>query len=168
VPINLVKQVIPILLERGHVARPWLGVQGQFVVPELKELLRLPLVDGFLVEATEPGSPADRKGLQGGLFEITVNGQPVLLGGDIITELNGVAIDDPEKLGRTLGALQVGSALKVKVFRSGKTETVDLTLEERPVMPWDGPGRRTAETPAPSRTGGAALRSPANRRTLFF
>ena len=167
VPINLVKQVIPILLERGHVVRPWLGVQGQFVVPELKELLRLPLVDGFLVEATEPGSPADRKGVQGGLFEITVNGQPVLLGGDIITELNGVAIDNPDKLGRTLGALQVGSPVKLKLSRGGKSETVDLTLEERPVMPWDGPGGRTGATAAAAKTG-AAVRSPANRRTLYF
>ena len=59
VPVNLIKEVIPQLLERGRVVRPWFGVQGQFVVPVLKELLRVPLVDGFLVEAVEPGSPAE-------------------------------------------------------------------------------------------------------------
>jgi serine protease Do len=167
VPINLVKQVIPYLLEKGRVIRPWLGVQGQFVAPELKELLRLPLVDGFLVEATEPGSPAERKGLQGGLFEITVNGQPVLLGGDIITEFNGVAIDAAEKLGRILSDLQVGSVVRLKVNRGGKTEPLEVTLEERPVMPWDGPGRRSSAA-APSAKTGASGRSPRAGRTFFF
>jgi serine protease Do len=167
VPINLVRQVIPHLLEKGRVIRPWLGVQGQFVAPELKELLRLPLVDGFLVEATEPGSPAERKGLQGGLFEITVNGQPVLLGGDIITEFNGVAIDAAEKLGRILSDLQVGSVVKLKVVRGGKAEVIEVALEERPVMPWDGPGRRTGTTAGSGRTA-AAGRSLRATRTFFF
>jgi S1-C subfamily serine protease len=166
VPINLVRQVIPFLLERGRVIRPWLGVQGQFVAPELKELLRLPLVDGFLVEATDPGSPAERKGLQGGLFEITVNGQPVLLGGDIITELNGVAVAAPETLGRILGGLQVGSLVRLTFARGGKTETVEVTLEERPVMPWDGSRRSGAASP-PAQAG-AAGRLPGTGRTLFF
>ena len=62
VPIDLVKSVIPQLLDKGRVVRPWLGVQGQFVAPALKELLRIPLVDGFLVEAVEPGSPAEQQG----------------------------------------------------------------------------------------------------------
>jgi len=61
VPVNLIREVIPQLLEQGRVVRPWFGVQGQFVVPVLKELLRVPLVDGFLVEAVEPGSPAEDK-----------------------------------------------------------------------------------------------------------
>jgi serine protease Do len=143
VPIDLVRDVIPSLVEKGRLVRPWLGVQGQFVAPELKDLLRIALVDGFLVEAVEPGSPAELKGLQGGLFELTVQGQPVLLGGDIITEVNGSAIDDPASLAKTLGDLQVGSTLKVTFVRDGKKATAEITLVEKPVMSSGVLGRRS-------------------------
>ncbi len=167
VPANLIRDVIPQLLDLGRVVRPWFGVQGQFVVPVLKELLRVPLVDGFLVEAVEPGSPAERQGLQGGLFEITIQGQPVLLGGDIITQINGVAIDDPGKLAQTLGGLKVGSVLKVTAERDGKARTVDLTLGERPVLLWDVPGSRTGGGPATT-TGTPVRGRTATGRTILF
>ena len=162
VPVNLIKDVIPQLVEKGHLVRPWLGVQGQFVAPELKLLLRIELVDGFLVEAVEPGSPAEQKGLRGGLFELTVEGQPVLLGGDIITEINGAAIADPAQLGKTLGELKVGSSLKMTYVREGAKQSVELTLAERPVLLSDVPGRRSGAAPAgfdraqAQRAGGAA------------
>ena len=163
VPINLVREVIPELVEKGHLVRPWLGVQGQFVASELKQLLRVELVDGFLVEAVEPGSPAEQKGLQGGFFEITVEGQPVLLGGDIITEINGVVIDDPAKLATTLGELKVGSVLKMTFVRDGKKLAAELTMGERPVLASESPARRSSSGTAvresgPARKAGAAAR----------
>jgi serine protease Do len=167
VPANLIKEVIPQLVEKGRVVRPWFGVQGQFVMPVLKELLRVPLVDGFLVEAVEPGSPAEQKGLQGGLFEITIQGQPILLGGDIITEVNGVAIDDPRKLAQMLGGLKVGSPLKVTVMRESKSRTISLTLGERPVLVWDVPERRTAGTPGTT-SAPVRGRTAAMGRTIIF
>jgi putative serine protease PepD len=157
VPINLVREVMPWLVKTGHLVRPWLGVQGQFVAPELKELLRIELVDGFLVEAVEPGSPAERQGLQGGLFELTIEGQPVLLGGDIITEVNGIAIDDPAKLVNTLGDLRVGSTLKIVFVRDGKKQTADITLVEKPVLASEMAGRRSGAAES-------SFASPSSRR----
>ena len=169
VPINLVKLVVPQLLDKGRMIRPWLGVQGQFIVPGLKDLLRVPLVDGFLVEAIEPGSPADAKGLRGGIFELTIDGQPILLGGDIITQVNGAPLDDPNKLAQTLESLKVTSTMRLTLFREGKTQEVELTLTERPVLLWDMPGRRTAAGPgATSGPGTVAGRSAPSRRTFVF
>jgi serine protease Do len=167
VPASLIKDVIPQLLENGHVVRPWLGVQGQFVAPALKDLLRIPLVDGFLVEAVEPGSPAEQKGLQGGMFEVTLQGQPILLGGDIITQVNGSAIDDPGQLAKTLGQLKVGSTLKLTVMKDGNARTVEVTLAERPVLLWDVPARRTWSGPAGT-TGASVGGRLATGRTMHF
>jgi serine protease Do len=167
VPVDLIKDVIPRLLSKGRVVRPWLGVQGQFVVPGLKQLLKVPLVDGFLIEAVEPGSPAEQAGLQGGMFELTIEGQPILLGGDIITQVNGTVLSDPSALATLLSGLEVGSRLKLTVVRDGKPNAVELALVERPVLPWDLPGQRSGATAA----GGAATSSrgtsPA-RKTIAF
>ncbi len=167
VPSNVVKDVIPELLELGHVVRPWLGVQGQFVAQGLKDLLRLPLVDGFLVESVEPGSPAEQQGLQGGVFEITLQGQPVLLGGDIITHVNGVPINDSGKLMQTLGSLKVGSTLSITAVKDGKSRIVKTTLAERPVLLWDVPARRTWAALA-STAGNARHGTIAQGRTIIF
>ncbi len=167
VPVNLVKLVIPQLIEKGRMVRPWLGVQGQFVVPGLRDLLKVPLVDGFLVEAVEPGSPAEQQGLRGGLFELTIEGQPILLGGDIITHVNGAPLDEPAKLMQTLDSLKVSSKLKLTVVRDGKAQNVELTLTERPVLLWDMPGRRTATGPGGT-TGVVARTAVPSRRTFVF
>ena len=150
VPVNLIKAVIPSLLANGRIIRPWLGVQGQFVAPVLKELLRMPLVDGFLVEVVEPGSPAEAKGLHGGEFELVITGQPILLGGDIITMVNGAKLEDPQKLSQVLGPLKVGSAVRLTIVRDGKPREIDLTLTERPLLPGDIPAKHTSATGGPT------------------
>lgn len=166
VPINVVRDIAPQLVEKGRVVRAWLGVQGQFVPSQLKALLRLPLADGFLVEAIEPGSPAEQKGIQGGMFEITVDGEPVLLGGDIITAVNGGKLDAPEKLAAIMSEFRVGTALKLTVVREGKAQTIELSLGERPMQPWDLPARGMD---TPGKTGQASTRrAPAARRTFVF
>ena len=150
VPAHLIKSVIPSLVENGRLIRPWLGIQGQFVVPVLKELLRVPLVDGFLVEVVEPGSPAEAQGLHGGEFELVITGQPILLGGDIITMANGAQLDDPGKLGQVLGTLKVGSKVTLTIVRDGKSRQAELTLTERPLLPGDIPARRLSSTAGPA------------------
>jgi S1-C subfamily serine protease len=142
IPSNLIKTVAPTIISKGRLVRPWFGVQGQFVVPALKELLRVPLVDGFLVEVVEPDSPAENAGIEGGDLDLTISGQSVLIGGDIITEVNGTKIDDPAKLGQTLAPLNIGDKIRMTFVRDKKTMNVEITLVERPILPGDIPARR--------------------------
>ena len=89
IPINVVKQVLPQLVQQGRVMRPWLGVSGKVIGKDVQDLLKLPLVDGFLVETIEPGSPAAKAGLHEGELLIAIAGEEFLFGGDIITAANG-------------------------------------------------------------------------------
>lgn len=65
IPINIAKLIILELIDRGRVIRPWIGVSGKLIKKELMEIINVPLVDGFLVETIEPGSPAQQGGLHG-------------------------------------------------------------------------------------------------------
>jgi len=145
IPINLAKNVLPDLLKDGHLSRPWLGFHGQFVDDQLKGLLRMPLETGFMIEAVEPGSPAEQANLQGGDLEITIAGDDFLLGGDIITKMNGRPLDSPESVNNALKELRVGNEVRLTVFREGKARDVKYKLPERPLLPGDIPGQAVAE-----------------------
>jgi len=170
IPANLIKEVVPKLIDDGRVIRPWLGVQGQFVPPVLKDLLRIPLTEGFLVEAVEPGSPAEKAGLRDGEFELTVAGDPILLGGDIIQKVNDTVLDNVDKLQQALASLRIGAKVRLTVFRENKQVHVEVGIVERPLLPWDYRGRGThspAETAPQDRQ--SSLPGPATglRRLLF-
>ena len=144
IPINVVKQVLPQLVQQGRVIRPWLGVSGKVIGKEVRDLLKLPLVDGFLVETIEPGSPAAKAGLHEGELLIAISGEEFLFGGDIITAANGKALDDTEKFAQFVRALKVGDTARLTLYHEGATRQVEFTLPERPILPGDVPpdGRR--------------------------
>jgi len=156
IPINLAKEALPALLKDGHLSRPWLGFHGQFIDNNLKRLLRMPLTTGFLVEAIEPGSPAEQAKIQGGDLELTIAGTDFLLGGDIITRMNGKRLDSPESVISSLQELKVGSELSLSVFREGKTQEVKYKLSERPLLPGDISGQAEATPVSRRRTGETA------------
>lgn len=137
IPINLVKEVLPWLVAQGRLIRPWLGFRGQLIDRTLQSLLRIPLEIGFLVEVIEPGSPAAQADLRGGKLELTIAGHEFLLGGDIITKLNGTTLTTLENITAALEELEVGSTVKLTIFRGGKYLDVQYTLPERPLLPGD-------------------------------
>jgi S1-C subfamily serine protease len=143
IPIDLVKAVLPSLLTHGRIIRPWLGVQGKLIAPALLEFLRAPLTEGLLIEVVEPGSPAERAGLQGGQLDLIIGGKALLLGGDIITHLNGRQINTPEALAEAMRALKVGDSVRLTIFNDGRTREVDVVLPERPLLPQDIQAQRS-------------------------
>jgi S1-C subfamily serine protease len=138
-PINIAKQVIPQLMQQGRVIRPWVGIHGRLVKREDLAILNIPLVDGFLVETVEPGSPAQRVGVRGGDLPITILGTEFLLGGDVVTEINGQSLDAPETLVKLVRSLKIGDKMSLAIYREGKTRTVEFDLPERPILVGDLP-----------------------------
>lgn len=121
VPINVVKRVVPQLIENGRIIRPWLGITGELITAkELGELFNFPLVDGFLVETVVPGSPAEKAGLRGGWLPIKIAGDEYLFGGDIITAANGVALYSDQKLENFLQSLKIGDNVRLDIFETEK------------------------------------------------
>jgi serine protease Do len=137
IPINLAKQVMPQLVKHGRVIRPWLGTAGKLVSKEMGGILNIPLADGFLVETVEPGSPAEKAGVRGGILPIRIAGEELLLGGDIITAANGQPLDDPEKYTKFVKSVRVGDKVRLALYREGKINMVEFRLVERPILPGD-------------------------------
>lgn len=134
-PIDLVRELVPQMIAKGRVIRPWHGINGQIAPRELA--LILGLVPGFLVETIEPGSPAEKINLRGGTFRIVIGLQEYLLGGDVITKVNGEPLTDMETVARIALSLRVGDNVKLEYWRSGELHTAEVVLPERPVLPGD-------------------------------
>ena len=139
IPINVVKQVMPQLVQQGRVIRPWLGVSGKVIGKQVRALLKLPLVDGFLVQTVEPGSPAAKVGVHEGELLIAISGEEFLFGGDIITAANGIELDETEKFAQFVRALRVGDTVHLTLYHEGTTREVEFSLPERPILPGDVP-----------------------------
>jgi len=141
IPSNLVKALLPSLVSQGRVIRPWLGFHGQAIDSDLQTLLRVPLATGLLVEVIEPGSPAEKSGLHGGELELTIAGHEFLLGGDIITRMNGIEMNSQDNILRALESLKVGTNLSLTIFRQGSSLELTYAIPERPLLPGDIAGQ---------------------------
>ncbi len=140
IPINTVKAVLPELRAHGRVIRPWLGIKGKFVTDELRNLIALPLVGGLLIIDVEEGSPARRVGLRAGELDVTIEGEPWVLGGDIIVSINGQDVKTSGQYAKVFKQLKAEQSVRLKVHRDGEAHTLDVTLGERPSPP--GPPQR--------------------------
>ncbi|MCA9929142.1 MAG: trypsin-like peptidase domain-containing protein [Anaerolineales bacterium] len=127
VPSNIVRVVVPQLIDNGAVATPWLGISGQELNPIINEQLNLDEAqEGILIVETIAGGPAAKAGLRG--VNPTTN-----LGGDVIVSVDGrsiTAFDD--LLGFIVQETAVGQTVQLDILRDGNIITVDLTLEARP------------------------------------
>jgi 2-alkenal reductase len=119
IPSNTVRLIAEQLIQNGRVIRPYLGITYEPITPRQALAGDLPVDHGVLVTAVEPGSPADRAGVRNG---------------DIITSLNGQAIDGDHPLVNELFRYRPGDTVTVEVFRpsTGETLTLQVQLGERP------------------------------------
>jgi S1-C subfamily serine protease len=131
VPIDTAKQIIPQLKKSGHVDRGFLGVFTRSIDPSLKEL-NLHVKAGALVQSVTPGSPGDRAGIRAGDITAQLDGQPIQLGGDIITKVDGKDVRSDDDLQAAVADRKPGDHVTVTLVRRDKTTTVDVTLGSRP------------------------------------
>src|ERR671923_1795505 len=137
VPINAAKSILRDLRELGRVVRPWLGMQGRAVDNRLGGVVRMPVTPGYLVEVVYDGSPADRAGVRGGNLSVVVQGEEYLLGGDIVTAIQGAPVRTHQDYIARVKSLRVGQRVKITIVRDGQVRELSLTVAERPRLPSD-------------------------------
>lgn len=134
IPVAIVEQVVPVLIEEGSYAYAWLGIVGRDLDREAALAMELPASQrGALVIEVVEDSPAAEAGLQGSDRQIDSNGVELPIGGDVI-----LAIDNQRV--RTMDDLIVylveetrpGEVVLLTVLRDGEETDLEVTLGRRP------------------------------------
>ena len=111
----------------------WMGIQAIPLSSNLAAALHLDEnQQGLLVQRVYQNSPADKAGIRGSYMPMILNGEVVLVGGDVITAMDGKAITSADDLKAALIRHRPGDEVEVEILRDGKPMTLSLTLELAP------------------------------------
>ena len=135
VPINAAVRSMEQLVETGSVAYAWVGITTQTITPSLAEELGLDAERGAAVQEVLEDSPAAEAGLRPGTEEREVDGVPLSVGGDLILEIEGVAVESAEDVVRIVTNSLPGETATFLVLREGERVEIDVRFGERPANP---------------------------------
>lgn len=115
VPAKIVSRIVSDLITDGRVHRPSLGISMMQLNENIRQELKLSSESGVLIYETVSGSGAQEAGLQRG---------------DLILKFDGTSVSDPSALRVLVNERRPGEVVAIEFERSGKVETVDVTLKE--------------------------------------
>ncbi len=117
VPISLAKALLP-QLKGGKVVRGYMGVSLGELTPDLAQAFGLPAgTKGALIQQVMPKTPAAKAGLEPG---------------DVITSLDGKAVESSTALSRGVALVPPGKSVTLGFTRKGSQKTVTLNVAQRP------------------------------------
>ena len=116
IPTNLAVNISHQLAKFGEVKRGFLGVSISNVTPDMAEAFGLKNTHGVLINDVEQGLAAEKAGLQRG---------------DIVTQINGKKISNPNELRVRIGQFPPGTSLQFQVVRNGKEENLEVIVGDR-------------------------------------
>lgn len=124
IPVNRVRDLVPLIIAHKRVARPWLGVGFSPIADSVRGQLDIPAsVQGILVVDVYESGPA----AQSGIHQY-----------DVVESINGKPITSAADLKQIMVDAKVGDALRLRIWRDGSEADTVLTLEERPAPPSEG------------------------------
>ena len=115
IPSNMTRSVTEQLISKGRVRRGQLGVVVQAVTEDIAQSIGMKEARGVIVNSVQKGSAAERAGLQRG---------------DVITALNGAAVNDGNELRNLVAATQPGTDVTLDALRDGREQQFKVTLGE--------------------------------------
>ena len=119
VPSKMVKAVMAQLVQHGRVDRGQLGVTIQDLTPDLAAALKTSQATGAVVASVNPGSAADKAGLEAG---------------DIIVAVDAEAVRTSADLRNIIGLTPVGTTLTLQVVRKGQKMDLSATIDKAVVQ----------------------------------
>jgi serine protease Do len=134
IPSVIVQKVVPSLISTGHYEHPYLGIAVISLTPEVAQAMNLPSDQrGALVQSVTQGSPADQAGLKAGQNQMTIDGQSINIGGDIIIKYEELVVNGSDDLITFLSRFgSVGESVNLTVIRDGGEVQLPVVLGARP------------------------------------
>jgi S1-C subfamily serine protease len=130
IPINTAKAVISDLITIGSVRRPTLGVKTLPIGPELADQMGLAADYGLLVLQVAAGSGAEQAGLRGGNEPAYLGNQQIMLGGDLIVNVDDRDVVNQQDLAQLMNKHRAGDTVKVVFYRGKRKLTASVVLGE--------------------------------------
>ena len=111
-----------ILMEQKSV---WSGMEFAFLEGEMADVFNLPQEAGLLVLSVTSKGLGNKLGLKGGYIKAIIEGAPLLIGGDIILEIDGITLENAESLNLLKKKMVIFENMdfEVKYLRAGKIYT---------------------------------------------
>jgi 2-alkenal reductase len=134
IPSSAILRELESLITTGsYDQHPWIGASGTDMTYDIAKEIDVNVTYGWLIAQVTSGGPANNAGLKGGAQQVTVDGQTVIIGGDIIIAFNGVRIRGTDDLSTYLEEHTLpGQTINVTIVRNGQDMTIQLTLGTRP------------------------------------
>jgi len=137
VPLNILKRVIPSLIDEGDYKHPLVGVSILALTPETIDFWNIFNVDayqtGLLVMDVVSGYPAEEAGLMPAVSTTAPDGSPGYTAMDIVTAIDGHSTFTIEDWSAYMEVeVSPGQTVTLTLWRSGVTSSVDVTTTERP------------------------------------
>jgi len=132
IPANTIRRVASELIREKRIVRPWFGVEGYNLNEDLADALNLPVKTGILVARVMRGSSADGAGIQGANEIAILYNRRFLVGGDIITEIEGKPVASLEELRLMLESKRPGNSVNITLYRGRSKIQKSVPLVEAP------------------------------------
>lgn len=132
IPSNVVRQVVPVLIEKGEYQWPWLGIRGGPVSLLYQQANDLESQDGAFITSVVEGGPAEDAGLQGASGSATIDGIEIPTGGDVIIGFDDEPVDTFADLLYFVSSQSPGDTVTLTILRQAEQQQVEVTLQARP------------------------------------
>jgi S1-C subfamily serine protease len=131
IPVNTAKRVVAELMQYGKVRRGWIDATMVQLFPALVNYAKLPVDKGMLVSRVRRGGNAEKAGIKQGTETARYGSQTIYLGGDVITKVDGVAIESLADLYSALEDNKPGEEVEIEIIRNGRTVRSSVILADR-------------------------------------
>ncbi len=128
VPVDIVRDIVPQLIQYGRVLRPILGVDIEDERIAARYALRIGVQGGVLVKSIGNGSGAEEAGLRGHY----IDDEGDQLAGDLIVQIDDKPIRNMIDMREIMDKRKPGDMVKVKYIREGRERTASVRLSEPP------------------------------------